>query len=282
MEKDKLMKPADTPAQLPDFSAIEDVVRRAGAILREAHLSDDAVTHKEGEANFVTSYDVAVQKFLIEELRRILPEADFFGEEETEGNTRGKGGNGYCFYIDPIDGTTNFMFHYNFSCVSVGLAYQGKMMAGFVYNPYVDEMFTGIRGEGAFLNGKKLSIENLSLEEGIASFGCARYNESNTDILFDTVKVMFQRCLAVRSGGSAALDLCRIAGGSSVIYLELKLQPYDYAAASVVIEEAGGVIAQIDGSPVTLDGPCSILAGTGRAVDEVRQIYNSCSKGHGS
>ena len=97
MEKDKLMKPADTPAQLPDFSAIEDVVRRAGAILREAHLSDDAVTHKEGEANFVTSYDVAVQKFLIEELRRILPEADFFGEEETEGNTRGKGGNGYCF-----------------------------------------------------------------------------------------------------------------------------------------------------------------------------------------
>ena len=119
------------------------------------------------------------------------------------------------------------------------------------------------------------------MEEGIASFGCARYNEANVDILFDTVRVMFQRCLAVRSGGSAALDLCRIAGGSSVIYLELKLQPYDYAAASVIIEEAGGLIAQIDGSPVTLDSPCSILAGTGRAVDEVRRIYSSCSEESG-
>lgn len=256
----------------PDYTAMEQVVRKAGELLKGAKISGDSVHQKEGAANFVTEYDVAIQKFLIRELSRILPEAGFYGEEETEGNDREHVADGYCFFIDPIDGTTNFMFRYHFSCVSVGLAYEGNMVAGFVYDPYVDEMFIGIRGEGAFLNGEPISSGNGALEDGIASFGCARYHESAIDLLFDTVKQMFHRCLAVRSGGSAALDLCRIAAGSSVIYLEMKLQPYDYAAASVIVEEAGGCIGQIDGSAITLGSPCSILAGTKRAVEEVRSM----------
>ena len=83
---------------------------------------------------------------------------------------------------------------------------------------------------------------------------------------------MFNRSLAVRCGGSAALDLCRVAAGASVVYLEMKLNPYDYAAASISIEEAGGVIAQIDGSKITLDKPCSILGAAAKAADEVRDI----------
>ena len=83
---------------------------------------------------------------------------------------------------------------------------------------------------------------------------------------------MFNRSLAVRCGGSAALDLCRVAAGASVVYLEMKLNPYDYAAASIIIEEAGGVIAQIDGSKITLDKPCSILGAALKAADEVRDI----------
>ncbi|HJA65315.1 hypothetical protein B5F07_03985 [Lachnoclostridium sp. An169] len=261
-----------------NYTEIENIIRRAGMQIKEAHLTGDLVSRKAGDANFVTSFDVAVQKFLIRELHKVLPEASFFGEEETEGNTREENPRGYCFFIDPIDGTTNFMFHYNYSCVSVGLAYGGKMRAGWVYNPYVDEMFTGIRGEGAFLNGEKIRMQDLPLEEGIASFGCARYNESDTGMLFDTVEKMFHRCLAVRSGGSAALDLCRTASGSSVVYVEMKLQPYDYAAASVIIEEAGGKIGQMDGSGITLDVPCSILAGTGQAVEQVRDILAQCQR----
>ena len=87
------------------------------------------------------------------------------------------------------------------------------------------------------------------------------------------MRELFDRSLSIRSGGSAALDLCRIAGGSNVIYLETKLQPYDYAAASVIIEEAGGVITQIDGTPVTLHEPCSILAGTELGCSETREIF---------
>ena len=165
------------------------------------------------------------------------------------------------------------MFRYNHSCVSVGLARREQMIAGFVYNPYVDEMFTAVRGKGSFLNGRKLDIRNRSVAEGIAAFGCARYNDENVGALFDTVRELFDRSLSIRSGGSAALDLCRIAGGSNVIYLETKLQPYDYAAASVIIEEAGGVITQIDGTPVTLHEPCSILAGTELGCSETREIF---------
>ena len=260
-----------------DYAKIENIVRQAGRLIKEAHLTGNLVSRKTGDANFVTSFDVAVQKFLIRELLEFLPEATFFGEEETEGNSREENPDGYCFFIDPIDGTTNFMFHYNYSCVSVGLAYGGKMTAGWVYNPYVDEMFAGIRGQGAFLNGVKIQMRDLPLEEGIASFGCARYNESDTGLLFDAVEEMFHRCLAVRSGGSAALDLCRVASGSSVVYVEMKLQPYDYAAASVIIGEAGGEIGQMDGSRITLDMPCSILAGTKQAVKEVREILGKLS-----
>ena len=255
-----------------DYKAIEEVVRRAGMMMKEAHLSSDSVHHKEGAANFVTSYDVAIQRFLIEELHRIVPEAAFFGEEETEGNTREKELDGLCFLIDPIDGTTNFMFRYNYSCVSVGLAYAREMTAGFVYNPYVDEMYTAVRGNGAYLNGEKLRVPDAGLADGIASFGCARYNNTNTDVLFRVVQEMFNRSLAVRCGGSAALDLCRVAAGASVVYLEMKLNPYDYAAASVIIEEAGGVITQIDGSRITLDRPCSILGAAPKAADEVQDM----------
>ena len=270
-----------------DYKAVEEIVRRAGRMIKEAYLSSDFVQHKEGDANFVTSYDVAIQKFLIDELHGIVPEAAFFGEEETEGNTREKELDGLCFLIDPIDGTTNFMFRYNYSCVSVGLAYARKMIAGFVYNPYVDEMFTAVRGEGAYLNGNRIHMPDSTLEDGIASFGCARYNAPNTDLLFRVVQEMFNRSLAVRCGGSAALDLCRVAAGASVVYLagasvvylEMKLNPYDYAAASIIIEEAGGVITQIDGSKITLDQPCSILGAAPKAAGEVRDmiecIYSS-------
>ncbi len=252
------------------YSEYETIVRKAGLMIKKADLTNKNIHEKDGEANFVTDFDVAVQKFLICEFKRLLPEATFFGEEDTEFNESDL--NGYCFYIDPIDGTTNFIFGYEHSCVSVGLSYKGEMIAGFVYNPYTDILYKGIRGKGAFINGKKVNIADKSLSEGIVSFGCARYNEGDTELLFAVVKELFLKSLSVRNGGSAAIDLARIANGSNIIYLELKLQPYDYAAASVIIEEAGGVITQVDNSKITLDKPCSVLAGTKTATEEVRKI----------
>ena len=114
---------------------------------------------------------------------------------------------------ETVDGTTNFIFGYQHSCVSVGLSCQGQMLAGFVYNPYVDSMYRAVRGQGAYLNGRKLELEEKSVSERIVSFGCARYNEGDTDLLFAAVKELYLNSLFVRNGGSAALELCRTAAG---------------------------------------------------------------------
>jgi len=257
-----------------DYKSIEKLVRQAGKMMLDAHLNQSQIQVKQGDANFCTEYDVKIQRFLIGNLKELLPEAGFYGEEETENNRENLGNCEYVFYIDPIDGTTNFMFGYHHSCVSVGLAHWGVMEAGFVYNPYVDEMYTAVRGQGSYLNGRKLTVDNVPIEKGLVAFGCARYNDNGTNLLFDSLKILFDRSLAIRSGGSATLDLCRVASGNNAVFLELRLQPYDYAAAAVIVEEAGGQITQVDGMPITLDKPCSVICGTPAAWQEAKEILN--------
>ena len=109
------------------FDSIEAIVREAGRIVKNAHAGSDQIEKKEGLANFVTEYDVKVQEYLIGEFQKLIPDAAYFGEEATDGNKQQASADGYTFYIDPIDGTTNFMFDYNFSCISVGLAHQKQM-----------------------------------------------------------------------------------------------------------------------------------------------------------
>ena len=257
----------------PRYDAIENLVREAGKKMRKARPGEENIHKKEGLANFCTDYDTEIQRFLIQGLSEILPGAAFFGEEDTEGNAGAEAEGEFTFYIDPIDGTTNFMFDYHHSCVSVGLAHGDEMIAGFVYHPYVDDMYVAVKGHGSYLNGKRLHMADKPVEEGIVEFGCARYNEAGIDWLFRVVKEMFQNSLSIRCGGSAALGLCRGASGSNTVYLELKLQPYDYAAASVILEEAGGKITQIDGSPITLHEGCSIIGGTPAAWQESKDAF---------
>lgn len=252
-----------------DIKRLQSIVKEAGNILRSARAADGTVEHKPGEANFVTEYDVKIQQFLEEKLSEMIPDATFFGEEDTDSNQAGRLSDGFTFIIDPIDGTTNFLFDCHYSCISVAVAWGGALVAGCIYNPYLEQMYVAVRGLGCYLNGRRLKMEDLPVEKGIVAFGAARYNDDRVDFLFDLVKNLFHRCLAVRSGGSAALDLAKIASGSNVAYLELKLHPYDYAAAAVMIEEAGGRIVQLDGRPITLDRPCSILAGTKNAVAQI-------------
>lgn len=256
---------------------IEKIIRKAGEIMLEGSgcLSKEAIHEKSGAANYVTDYDIAIQKYLIGEFRKIIPDASFYGEEETEGCSH-EAQEGYTFYIDPIDGTTNYLFGYDHSCVSVGVAYNGCIVQGYVYNPFRGELYFAERGKGSYLNDRRLQIENKPLSAGIAAFGCARYNSENAQ--FEIVKELFLRSTAIRNGGSAALDLCRIASGANVAYFETLLQPYDYAAASIIIEEAGGVIRQECGEAINLYGPCMIIAGTQKAVEEISGIVREENK----
>ena len=267
------MKPSiDGVNTMEHMQELEAIVREAGKIMDAAELTEAGIYRKPGDANFVTAYDVQIQRFLIERISALFPDAGFFGEEDTAGNEK-QLTHGYTFIIDPIDGTTNFMFNYHHSCVSVGVALNGTLEAGLIYDPYTDSLYTAVRGQGAYLNGRHLVLTDTPVSEGIVCFGCARYNEADYDRLFDVVKELFLESLSIRSVGSAALGIARIASGSNVCYLELKLQPYDYAAAAVILEEAGGRIVQPDGSPITLDQPCAVVAGTPKAVEHILKKF---------
>jgi myo-inositol-1(or 4)-monophosphatase len=255
--------------QRNDYKQMLVIIKRTGNLILKARVDEGDIGKKEGFSNFVTRYDKEVQHVLIEEFQRIIPDARFLAEED---HIQQGLGNGYCFIIDPIDGTTNFIFDYRHSCIAVGLAYAGEMIFGAVYDPYEDEMFSAVKGNGAFLNGRKIRATEKGLAENLTAFGCARYNSDDTDRAFSGAKKLYLHSLGIREGGSGALDICRTACGRSGLYFELLLQPWDYAAASLILQEAGGVITQIDGTPITLDRPCSILAGGKVCMEEAGKL----------
>lgn len=251
------------------FEKIMEVVKSAGCLIRDAKLSENQVFDKEGAANFVTRYDKDVQETLIREFQILVPEASFLAEEDGRQQCSKEG---LCFIIDPIDGTTNFIYDYHHSCISVGLALDGEMLFGIVHNPYVDETYHAVKGQGAFLNGKRIHCSDQGLADNVVAFGCARYNTKDTDRIFNLSKELYLNSLALRNGGSSALDICRCANGSNGLYIELLLQPWDYAAASLILREAGGVITQPDQSPISIWSPSGVLAGAPKCWEDACRI----------
>ena len=240
------------------------VVKESGKMLLTADRSHMGIDAKEGAANFVTEYDTRVQNRLWEELSRILPQARFVGEEGAETRVNLEG---WCFIVDPIDGTTNFIKDYRMSCVSVGLLRDGVPEIGVVYNPYLDELFWARRGMGAYCNDKRIFVSRQPLEKGMVLFGTAPYHRELAEKSFRMAWEYFGKALDIRRSGSAALDLCAVAAGRAELFFELLLQPWDYAAGALLVEEAGGKITTVEGEPIAFHKPCSILAGNMRSLD---------------
>ena len=236
---------------------IVNAVRVCGAIILNADRTKTGIDEKAGHANFVTTYDKKVQSELQTKLLAILPEAVFVGEEE---DVHASVKDGYAFIVDPIDGTTNFIKDYHASAISVGLAKDGERYMGVVYNPYLDEVFTAVKGQGAFLNGEPIHVSDQLLEDGIVIFGTATYYDEFAKATFDMAYEYYCKALDVRRSGSAALDLCNVAAGRAELFFELRLCPWDYAAGSLIVEEAGGVVTKIDGGEITLNEGCGVLA----------------------
>ena len=241
---------------------LETVIRAAGDIMR--HVPDEVRNHpevKEGTANFVTAYDIKVQEFLKEHLTRLFPDAHFFAEED--GESRRTIGDGYTFIIDPIDGTTNFMCGYNTSAVSVGMLLDGTPVFGGIYDPYRDEYFSAVAGKGAFCNGEPITVSARPVSRGIVAIGSAPYRK---DTLVSTTLAMtaelFSAFADFRRSGSAALDICHVACGRLDAFCEPILSPWDYAAGSVILREAGGISSTFAGAPLDLSAPSSCVFGS--------------------
>ncbi len=236
---------------------IKQVAREAGDILLTAKRPK--IMEKSGHANFVTETDEKVQRFLVGRLKELLPEAEFLGEEDGQDEFSAKMAKGFCFVIDPIDGTSNFIYEYRPSVVSIGLLKDGKPYMAVVYNPYDDMMFSAIAGEGAYMNGERIMSSEAPLSEQLSCFGTAPYYEELRDKSFDIAKKLLPLCVDLRRSGTAAWDMCCVAIGRCGLYFELKIQIWDYAAAALIAQEAGCSVTDIEGNPLSYTGASSAL-----------------------
>ena len=252
------------------IDAIKSIARDAGMIMRNAQHQHDSVEQKEGPRNIVTKYDREIQDFVFRELLKLYPDINLIGEE---GDGELLTSTGPFCILDPIDGTTNFDKGLKHSCVSIAVGFDDDIQIGCVYDPYLDDMFYAERGKGSFLNSKQLVRDNsISLSDSLVCFGTCPYDLELADDVFDLAKVIFLHSLDIRRTGTAALEICYIAAGRFDLFFENILYPWDFAAASLILEEARGSITQFNGKKIRLDKRCSIVAGATIPVEEFYKL----------
>lgn len=240
----------------PTLSDLERLARGAGAILRDGYSKEHTV-HYKGVIDLVTETDHASESFLIGEIQSRFPDSHILAEES--GETAGAGDG--IWYIDPLDGTVNYSHHIPMFCVSIAYAVNGIVTLGAVYDPLRDEMFSGERGKGAFLNGKIIRASGTTeLQKSllVTGFPYDTWNTSKDN--FKNFEKLAKMTQGVRRLGSAALDGCYVAAGRFDAFWELTLRPWDIAAAGLIAEEAGARVTAIDGKPDYISAPQSILA----------------------
>ena len=242
--------------------------REAGELL--LHAQGVLAECKTGHRDVVTQYDRRVQELLIRRFSDALPDARFFCEENDRHDDLHAA---HVFIIDPIDGTMNFVRGFNHSCISAAFMRNGTVCAAAVYNPYVNELFSAVLGEGARLNGRLIHVADTPLSESVVCVGTAPYNVELADRTFALTKAAFLAGLDIRRQGSAELDLCSVAAGRAGLYFELGLSLWDYAAGMLIVQEAGGDCRSLDGAALPLDpSRPSVAAGGKRALRELLEI----------
>lgn len=247
---------------------IIEAVRSAQKIYKSAH-GNLGVKTKGSDVDLVTQYDAEIQRHLFEKLSEIIPGCSFLGEEGTGDKELT---DGYCFIIDPIDGTTNFVKGFQHSAISVGLAKDKELISGVVLDPDLDNLFYAEKGKGAYLNGNRIHVSDCSLKESLVLFGTCPYEHELAHKTFKLTEEVFYNCLEVRRAGSAALDICYVAAGKADLYYELILRPWDFAGATVILREAGGVCKTADGKDIDLTKLQSYVCSGGRNLDEFYKI----------
>ena len=243
----------------------KEIVYEAGKLILPA-TEISIEKEKEGVANFVTKYDIQVQNFLIQRLSELLPEASFLGEEE--GQDASPSEEKYCFIIDPIDGTTNFICNFQYSAISVALICNGIPTYGIVYNPFRNEMFWAEKGNGAYLNNTKLTSYDRPLNAGVAFVDICPYNTDLRGSAFTLAQELSYHTMDLRITGSSALNLCYVACGRAVLFCSPRLCVWDYAAAEVLLNEMGYPLTDFKGAPLKFRTKVNVVASTPTAYKQ--------------
>ena len=245
------------------LAQVEALVRQAGHIILEgrAKSADAKNIQKKGRIDLVTDTDVAVEKFLKERLRDVLPGAGFLAEESAESYDLGK----LTWVIDPLDGTTNFAHDLPFVATSVGLWQDGRIVLGVVNAPVLGECFTTLRGGGAYLNGQPMRVSQAAeLESALVATGFPYTVRENLDNLMRNLRNVLHATQGLRRAGAAALDLAYTAAGRLDAFYEIELKPWDTAAGLLLVQEAGGTVSSFDPAVPYQLGDRTILASNGR------------------
>ncbi|PLX69938.1 MAG: inositol monophosphatase [Denitrovibrio sp.] len=225
------------------ITKIEKAVRKAGEHLLDGFNGIKEVSFK-GKIDLVTQYDVAVEKILMEELSFLTPEYSFVAEE----TANEKSDNNKVIYIDPIDGTTNFVHGFPFCCISVGVYDKTEGLCGVVYNPVMGEMYKAEKGGGAYLNDERISASIKSdLSDCLIATGfpCGDNYSTTPEMLIILGRILAET-RGIRRAGSAALDLCYTAKGVFDAFYEFNLSPWDIAAGKIIAIESGAKVTGLE------------------------------------
>jgi myo-inositol-1(or 4)-monophosphatase len=244
------------------------IAEGAARIMTDSRLGEGDTHENKGAGNFVTKYDVAVQEYLIGALSSAFPEALFLAEEKENGLLT----DAPTFIIDPIDGTANFVFDLRHSAISIALCVKKTPVLGVVVDPYQQEIFYAVKGEGAYLRraGRdvRLSVRDLPLCKTPVLVGTDPYHKATTaPITASLLKHILAKGMDIRRMGAAALDLAYVAAGRASLFAELYLSVWDYAAGLLLVTEAGGTVTTMKGTALPFT-PSSVVAGAPTAHKE--------------
>jgi myo-inositol-1(or 4)-monophosphatase len=251
------------------------IAREAGALLMEYFRQRVTIEYK-GEADLVTIADRKSEALIRERLREHWPSHDILGEEGGLQDT----GSDYRWYVDPLDGTTNFAHGFPVFCVSMALEYKGKRIAGVIYDPTRDELFAAEQGSGAYLNDERIRVsKTANLAECLVATGFPSHKRHKNPNIFFYHQITL-RTHGVRRAGSAALDLCCVACGRFDGFWEFNLNPWDTAAGVLIVEEAGGKVTNFHGGPFELNSH-QTLASNGIVHEALLHEFDKIFSGRG-
>ena len=254
---------------------MSDMAREAGALLM-THFARRVMIEYKGDVDLVTEADRSSEALLLDRISAAFPRHDVIGEE----GTRREMGSDYRWFVDPLDGTTNFAHGFPVFCVSLGLQHRGEVVAGVIYDPTRDELFAAEKGSGAYLNQRRMHVSKTDkLVESLLGTGFPSHKRhKNPNIHF--YHQITLRSHGVRRAGSAALDLANVASGRFDGFWEFNLNPWDLAAGVLLVEEAGGQVTGFQGQPFHVHDR-DVAASNGRIHAELLHEFAQIFAGRG-
>ena len=263
--------------QHPMLNVAVKAARAAGAIINRAALDVEAVRISQKQVNdFVTEVDHASERAIIETLLTAYPDHGIWAEES--GREHGRAASDHVWLIDPLDGTTNFIHGFPVYCVSIALLVKGRVEQAVIYDPTRNDLFTATRGRGAYLNDRRIRVsKRTQLKESLVSTGFPFRPGDNFNVYLRMMADVMKRTAGLRRPGAAALDLAYVAAGFTEGFFETGLSPWDVAAGSLLVTEAGGLVGNFTGEADFLEQR-EVVAGTPRIYGQLVKLLSKYSK----